>query len=420
MTNIGIIGAGVSGLHLGLHLRAQDLPVTIYANKTADEIANGPVQNSVAHMHVTRSLEKELGIDHWRAEDVEYIRHWHYNGWGDERTFVGDFTKPSGVVDYRIYLPQLMRDFEERGGVIEYQQHTREMIESLTDVHDLVVVAAGKGEISEMFPKREDKSPYDAPQRNLAVGFWKGVRRREPNGVEISVVPGVGELLAIPMWSFSGKVLALLFESVPGGPQAILTEQKYSDGPEDYRAKTLQMLEEYHPTVFERVNLDEFELQGPIDILQGSVKPVFREDFVELPNGKFLLALGDFHLTLDPVQAQGANSGAYSAKIIAETIREDKVFDRRFMEKVARRRAERLEGSNDWINTMIKPGGAEQIPTLFSAMVHDRALAERFTENFNYPIEQVDLLGTPERVDAAIAESPGGEQTHYSYAWKKD
>lgn len=411
MTSIGIVGAGISGLHLGLHLRAQDLDVTIYANKTADEVANGRVQNSVAHMHVTRALEAELGIDHWSDDDAGYIRHYHYNGWGDDRTYFGDFTKPSIVVDYRILLPRLMRDFEERGGTLVIHEHTREFIESLTEEHDLVVVAAGKGPIASIFPTRTDKSPYDAPQRKLSVGFWHGVRRREPNGVEISVVPGVGELLAIPMFTFEGKLLALLFESVPGGPQEILHDQRCADDPDDYRRQTLRILEEFHPTVFERVDEREFRLQGGDDVLQGSVTPVLREDFVELPNGTFLLALGDAHMTVDPVQAQGANSGAYSAKVIADVIKDDRVFDRRFMEKVARRRAERLEAATDWINTMIRPGGAEQIPALFSAMVHDRALTDRFTENFNHPVEQFDLLGTPERVAAAIKATSAAPAT---------
>lgn len=405
MTRIAIIGSGVAGLHLGLHLLKQGLEVTIFTNRTSEEVANGPVMNSVAHMNVSREVERELGINHWEGEDYDYIRHYHYNGWGEDRTWIGDFEKPSVVVDYRILLPKLTEDFVERGGELIIENLSREEIEALTDDYDLVVVSAGKGEIGSIFPKREEKSPFTTPPRKLAVGFWHGVERRDPNGVEISVVPGVGELLAIPMWTFKGKLMALLFESVPGGPQEILTDQKYSDDPESYREHVLRILEEFHPTVFERVNRDEFQLQGPRDIMQGAFVPVMREDFVELPNGKFLLGLGDIHLTLDPVQAQGANSAIYSAKVVADAIAEDKVFDRRFMEKVARRRGERLEAANDWINTMVGPP-AMQIPKLFTAMVYDRELGDRFTQNFNDPIAQFELLGSDERVDAALEARP--------------
>lgn len=401
MTNIAIVGSGIAGLHLGLHLRKQNLDVTIYTNRTGEEVANGPVMNSVAHMHVTRSIEEELGINHWIGDNYEYIRHYHYNGWGEEREYFGDFTKPSAVVDYRIMLPKLMEDFEERGGRFVYGTLFREDVDALTDEYDLVVVSAGKGDISAIFPKRPEMSPFSAPARKLAVGFWHGVERLEPNGVGVNVVPGVGELLAIPMWSFSGKVMALLFESVPGGPQEVLTDQKYADDPAAYREKTLEILREYYPPMYARINEDEFRLQGEKDILQGAFPPSMRQDFVELPNGKFLLALGDIHMTVDPVQAQGANSAAYSAKLIADAIAEDKVFDRRFMEKVARRRAERLEAATNWINTIIGPP-TEQIPALFSAMVHNPELADRFTENFNNPVGQMDLLGSLERVQAAI------------------
>ena len=406
MTSIGIVGAGVAGLHLGLHLRQQDLDVTIYTNRTAEQVAEGRVMNSVAHMSATIEIEHELGIGDWPGTDAEYSYHHHYNGWGDERRFSGVFEKPARIIDYRIYLPALMAEFESRGGDLVIRDLSVAEIEQLTEQHDLVVVSTGKGEIGALFPRRQDKSPYTTPPRKLAVGFWKGVAPREPRGVEISVVPPAGELLTLPMWSFSGPVHALLFESVAGGPQEALTDQRYEEDPAAYRALTLRVLEEFHPTVFERVNPAEFELQsGARDILQGAVTPVLREDYVLLPNGRFLLALGDVHMTVDPVQAQGANSATYSAKVVADTIRDDKVFDERFMKKVARRRAERLEASNDWVNTMIQWPPAPQIPELFTEMVHNRALADRYTENFNYPIRQIDLLGSPERVAAAVRET---------------
>ncbi|GAB3650805.1 alanine-phosphoribitol ligase [Zhihengliuella somnathii] len=402
MKNIAIIGAGVAGLHLGLQLRQHDIPVTIYTNRTPEQVRDGRVMNSVAHMHVTLALESDLDVNHWKDDRYHYSFHYHYNGWGEQRTYSGRFADPARVIDYRIYLPHLMKDFTDRGGVIEYRDLTAADIHALTDEHDLVVVSTGKGEIGAMFPKRPDKSPYDRPQRKLAVGFWKGVTRREPNGVEISVVPGVGELLAIPMWSFSGPVTALLFESVPGGAQEILTDQRFETDPEAYRQLTLDMLAQHHPTVFERVDTNEFAIQGEKDILQGGVTPVLREDYARLPNGRFLLALGDVHMTVDPIQAQGANAAAYSARVIGDAIVEDDTFDQRFMDKVAVRRAERLEAANDWINLMIQNPPPQQIPALFTAMAENPTLTDEFTENFNHPIRQTDLLATEARVRAAV------------------
>ena len=38
-------------------------------------------------------------------------------------------------------------------------------------------------------------------------------------------------------------------------------------------------------------------------------------------------------------------------------------------------------------------------------MVHNQQLANEFTENFNYPIEQLKILGNEKRVAAAVART---------------
>lgn len=402
--NIGIIGAGVAGLHLGLYLVKHGVDTTIYTNTTADEVRDGRIMNSVAHLGNTRKLEADLGVNHWDDPKYTYRRHYHYNGWSGDR-WHGDFTEDAHIVDYRIVLPTYMEDFRQAGGTIVYRDLSAADIQGLSDVHDLVVVSTGKGEIGAMFPKRPELSPYHRPQRQLAVGFWKGVPRRDPNGVEISIQPGVGELLALPMYSFTGEVMALLFESVPGGEQEVLTQQRYHDDPAAYRKLTLDILKRFHPSMYERVIEDEFELQSDKDILQGGFPPVFREDYVRLPNGKFLISLGDLHMTVDPIQAQGANSATQSARVVGECIVEDDVFDELFATKVARRRAERLEASTRWVNTIIELPTPQHVAGLLENCAHNQQLANEYSANFNDPIKQLDLLGTPERVEAAVART---------------
>ena len=43
---IGIIGAGVAGLHLGLYLRQHDTSATIITDRTAEQIARGRLPNT--------------------------------------------------------------------------------------------------------------------------------------------------------------------------------------------------------------------------------------------------------------------------------------------------------------------------------------------------------------------------------------
>jgi len=77
MTSIAIIGSGVSGLHLGLFLQQHDVPVTIYTDKTPEQIASGRLLNTVAHHHHTLERERALGVDHWDADEYGYVCHQH-------------------------------------------------------------------------------------------------------------------------------------------------------------------------------------------------------------------------------------------------------------------------------------------------------------------------------------------------------
>ena len=77
MTSIAIVGSGVSGLHLGLFLQQHDVPVTIYSDKSAEQIASGRLLNTVAHHHHTLERERELGVHHWDASEYGYVCHQH-------------------------------------------------------------------------------------------------------------------------------------------------------------------------------------------------------------------------------------------------------------------------------------------------------------------------------------------------------
>ncbi len=63
MTEIGIVGGGISSLHLGLKLLSEGIDATILSQQSADEIGNGRLMNSVVHQADTVRRENELGID---------------------------------------------------------------------------------------------------------------------------------------------------------------------------------------------------------------------------------------------------------------------------------------------------------------------------------------------------------------------
>ena len=317
MTSIAIVGSGVSGLHLGLFLQQHDVPVTLYSDKTAEHIASGRLLNTVAHHHHTLERERELGVHHWDASEYGCARHQHaVVGTPEPMRWRGDFQHPSSIIDYRLYLPRLLGDYEERGGDVVVGAIDAEQIERISADHDLVVVAAGRG-MGAMFAPLADKCPYDKPQRRLSAGIYHGVRYSEPKGVGVHMSLGHGELLELPITSREGFATALLFENIPGGDLEVLADLDYEAGPRAHDETVLRKLEGHYPMCFERIEPAEFRLQGPTDLLQGALTPVVREDYVRLDNGTFALAMGDAHCVVDPVNGQGANSASDSAWVTA-------------------------------------------------------------------------------------------------------
>jgi 2-polyprenyl-6-methoxyphenol hydroxylase-like FAD-dependent oxidoreductase len=404
MEGIGIVGAGIAGLHLGLLLRQHDVPVTIYSDRTAEQMGSGRLLNTVAHHHATVEREQALGIDHWDPQEYGYFGHHHYLGGGPQPlVFPGFFSAPSIAIDYRIYLPTLLQDFVGRGGEFAVRPVQPADVVKLSERHDLVVIASGRGSMSAMFPRRADKSPYDTPQRKLCGGLYEGIAPSEPRGVTMSVAPGQGELLEIPILSSAGMVTALLFENVPGSELEVLAETGYEDDPAGFEKLVLEKTQEYHPATFERIDPTAFHLTSPLDLLQGAVLPAVREDYTRLPNGRYVVALGDAHTVVDPVIGQGANCASYSAWELGQVILEDPNFDERFCQKVADRRRNRVHATSDWTNLMIRTPPPPHLLEVFVAMSQNQAVADEFTENFSYPDRQWDILATPERVKNFLA-----------------
>ncbi|MFD7011242.1 styrene monooxygenase/indole monooxygenase family protein [Rhodococcus jostii] len=398
--SIGIVGGGVAALHLGLALRTAGLDVTLYVARGYDEVAGGPLLNTVVHHHPTLARERALGVMHWQPAEHGYDRHYHYIGGSDPVRFCGEFTHPSCAVDHRLYLPALAADFADRGGEIRVRTVGPRDLSSLAVLNDLVVIASGRGPLSGLFERRAALSPFDAPQRRLCAGLYTGVARPDPEGVGISIAPGAGELLEIPIISRHGRVTALLFENRPGTAAAALTDLCAADDEALFTRTVLDTVREHHPATFERIDVGEFALTDCRDLLQGGVIPAVRQDYFEIADGTFALALGDAHVVVDPVMGQGANIAAYSAAVVAERIVTSAVYDELFCQQVARAREEVLVAASNWTNLMLNQHPRAE--AVLRACSRDRLLANVFTDNFDHPDKQWDLLATDQRADRFV------------------
>ena len=259
MRDIGIVGGGISGLHLGIRLLDLGHSATIYHPQTADEIANGRILNSVVHQHDTVLREQAMGIDFWNESNCRVgLGHDHcLNIPGlDPIRFWGSFDGFGRGVDYRIMLPRLMQEFEKRGGTLVHATKSADDLPSLQSQHELVAIGVGKtaAGFAGMFDEVPELSRHDAPARVISCGFYNGIAANEPFGVTMSLSPVSGELIVLPMETYDGPTFALLFENIPGGPAAQLAERSYDDDPAGYLELVLGILKEFHPHTYERVD----------------------------------------------------------------------------------------------------------------------------------------------------------------------
>jgi 2-polyprenyl-6-methoxyphenol hydroxylase-like FAD-dependent oxidoreductase len=138
--------------------------------------------------------------------------------------------------------------------------------------------------------------------------------------------------------------------------------------------------------------------------VRAAVTPVVQCPHAYLGDGKYAIALGDAHVTVDPLLAQGANIGSSSAFARAEAIEEADAFDLRFFEDVERRRAARIHGASCWTNAFLQPPDAARIE-LMTAMSRDRRLAQEYFENFSRPERQWERVGSAERIRDWLEET---------------
>lgn len=216
MKNIGIVGCGIGGLHLGLFLQKHGIDATIYSDRSPDEIRAGQIPNFVVRFENTLERERALGVNHWDFEDFGVFGiHMYIGGAPTPIRWYGAKKRPASPVDMRIYQSTLLEDFAGRGGRVIVGELQSSDVARLSEHHDLMVVASGRRSLTEMFPRDAERSPYAVPQRNLTGAFFRGVDFAEPLGVIYSVSPGSGEIFHLPFTTFDRRVCSLLIEAIP-------------------------------------------------------------------------------------------------------------------------------------------------------------------------------------------------------------
>src|ERR1700757_2305379 len=179
MKRIAIIGAGQSGLQLGLGLLNTGYEVTLYSERTADEIHDGHVMSSQCMFDSALEIERDLGLNYWedKCPKVEGIGLALPDGVGgkiiDWAARLDNFAQS---VDQRLKIPRWMAEFQKRGGDLRVKVAEIDDLESCAGSHDLLIVASGKGAISQLFTRDASRSPFSEPQRSLALTYVRNMR----------------------------------------------------------------------------------------------------------------------------------------------------------------------------------------------------------------------------------------------------
>lgn len=402
---ITIIGAGQAGLLLGNGLLDHGYDVTIINDRTPEALRNGSILSTQCMFDSSLEIERSLGLHFWDdiCPPVEGV---HVAVAAPDATkalsFNGMLERPGRVIDQRLKISAWMEHFSTRGGKLVFAQAGLAMIEQHAARSDLVIVAAGKGEIGALFRRDAARSPYAEPQRVLAASCAFGYEPAQPfNGVCFSLIPGVGEFFVMPGLTSHGSCHFMVVEGIPGGPLDCWQDVRDTHS---HMARLQEVFATWLPWEHERAR----HLQ-PTDgnaTLRGRFAPTVRHPVATLPSGAPVLALADTAVLNDPITGQGANNAAKAAAVYLEAIlaHGDKRFDSEWMQATFERYWEYAGPVTAWTNAMLQPP-PPHVLALLGAAAELPAIAHGFANGFDRPHELVPLFFNPLAAEAAIAEA---------------
>ncbi|WP_236791324.1 styrene monooxygenase/indole monooxygenase family protein [Amycolatopsis sp. GM8] len=406
MPKVLIVGAGQSGLQLALTLREHDFDVTVMSARTPDEIRRGQVMSTQAMFHLALQHEREHGLNLWERDTVN-IEGLGVSiaGPGGARVmdWFGRLDNPAQSVDQRIKMAGWLELLEDRGGKVIIHGVTTSDLDALPEHYDLVIVAAGKGELVQLFDRDPSRSPYTKPQRALSVVYAHGVgpRPEHPDspGVRFNINPGVGELFMIPGRTLDGDCDIVFYEGIPGGPLDAFADRP---GPQEHFDRMLSLMRQYFPWEYERSR--DAELTDDKATLAGGYTPVVRHPVGELPSGAVVLGMADVVVANDPITGQGSNNASKCAASYLDSIlaNGDKPFDRAWMQATFDRYWEDAQHATMWTNALLQPPPPHVLQILGAAQQNE-TVARRFVNGFSDPTDYQHWFLDPAKAERYLA-----------------
>ncbi|MEV4864069.1 styrene monooxygenase/indole monooxygenase family protein [Streptomyces ossamyceticus] len=412
MRKILVVGAGQSGLQLALGLQSHGYEVTLMSNRTADEIRHGRVMSTQCMFQTALQHERDLGLNFWESQAPRMTGIGvSVSGPGAERLvdWVGRLDGYAQSVDQRVKMAGWLDTFAQRGGQLVVHGAAVSDLDYFARVYDLVLVAAGKGELVSMFARDAARSPFTRPQRSLAAAYVHGLEPRPEHPdhevARCNLVPGVGELFVTSTLTTSGRADLLFWEGVPGGPVDVF--QGVTD-PAEHLALTLDLMERFVP--WDHARTGRVELTDAGGVLAGRYTPVVRQPVAHLPGGGLAFGVADVVVANDPLTGQGANTASKCAAAYLRAILDhgDAEFDEAWMRRTFERFWAQTAGpATKWTNAMLGEP-PEHVLTLIGAAGALPRVADRFANGFDDPADFENYFFEAEKTEAYLSEVAGG------------
>lgn len=403
---ITILGGGQAGLQLACGLLQKDYEVKVVQNRTAEDIRTGKVMSSQCMFDAALANEREVGLDFWGREcptvdSINFVVPAPDSPGQKAIDWNGLLERPAQSVDQRTKYPVWMKEFERRGGTLEIKEATVADLETYASSSDLTIVAAGKGDIARMFERDAGKSPFDKPQRALALTYVHGMKpRSDHSAVNFNLIPGVGEYFVFPALTNSGPCDIMVMEGIPGGPMDCWKDVAT---PQEHLARSKWILDTFLPWEAERCR--QVELTDDNGILAGAFPPTVRKPVGRLPSGKIVLGLADAVCLNDPITGQGSNNASKAAKVYMDAIvaHGDKPFDEAFMQATFDRYWDYAQYVVGWTNALLQPPPPHVLNIMGSAQAFP-TLARRIANGFDNPPDLFPWFAVPAEAERYLQQ----------------
>ncbi|QJP69530.1 styrene monooxygenase/indole monooxygenase family protein [Burkholderia glumae] len=406
MRRIAIVGAGQSGLQLAFALLDQGYHVTLATNRDAESIRSGRVMSSQCMFHSALQIERDLGLNHWEEScpSVEGISLTLVSpdGRGAKAfEWSSRLTRYAQSVDQRLKMSAWLLEVERRGAHVQLGDVGIPELEALAQSHDLVLLAAGKGDIVNLFGRDATRSAFDRPQRALALTYVTGMTPSTPySRVRFNLLPGIGEYFVFPALTLSGPCEIMVFEGIPGGPLDCWGDVQ---SPEQHLERSLSIVRQYLPWEAERCR--NVELSDANGTLSGRFTPCVRNPSFRLPSGRAVFGMADAVVVNDPITGQGSNSAAKCASVYLDAIlaHESAPFGEDWMQATFERYWSYAQHVVRWTNSLLTPPPPHLVDLLGAASTSP-SLAARIVNAFDDPREFSPWWFDPQACSAEIRE----------------